>query len=89
MSSAPIDLVAEARAIPRKPNGDPCSVVIATQTRPDLAASIVALVHDTESLPKAASAVLAKYNLTISPLAISRHRRGLPCVHCGYHGLHA
>lgn len=91
MSSAKapdIDLVAEARAIPRKPNGEPCSVVMATRNRPDLAASIVALVHDSTVSAATAATVLSRHGITIAGLAISRHRR-TPCVHCTYHGLHS
>lgn len=87
-SHAPIDLVAEARAIPRKPNGDPCSVVIATREHPELAASIVALVHDATVSAATAAVVLARHGVNVAGLAINRHRR-TPCVHCTYHGLHS
>lgn len=85
-ANAPIDLVAEARAIPRKPNGDPCSVVQAAHARPDLAAAIVAVVHDPLSLPANASLILGRYDLKVSELTIGRHRRGL-CKQCPYYEL--
>ncbi len=87
-ANAPIDLVAEARAIPRKPNGDPCSVVIATRERPELATGILALVHDATVSAANASRVLANHGINVAALAINRHRR-TPCVHCTYHGLHS
>ena len=88
LSTTPIDLVAEARAIPRKPNGDPCSVVLATQARPELTDTIIALVHDEGSTTKTAADIFTKHKLRISALTIGRHRR-LPCAHCAYHGLSA
>ena len=82
-----IDLVAEARAVPVKPPGDPCSVVLATQARPEMAATIIALVHDDKSPAKVAAAIFAKHDIYIPALTIGRHRRGLPCAHCTFHGI--
>lgn len=81
-----IDLVAEARAIPRKPPGDPCCVVLATRQHPALAASVVALVHDATISTATASEVFARHNINIPALTIGRHRR-TTCTHCTYHGL--
>ena len=81
-----IDLVAEARAIPTKPTGSACAVVAATRKRPDLAATIIALLHDTESTATLAADIFTRHNIPISANMVSRHRRN-QCTQCKYHGL--
>lgn len=86
MTKPTIDLLAEARAEKRKPNGEPCNIVTATLDHPDLAASILAVIRDTSISPTTASRTFARHNINISHLTIGRHRR-TPCAHCTYHGI--
>lgn len=80
-----MSLLEEARAIPSRPRGNPCQVVIECQAHPDLADQILEAIYSVEQTVKVAN-VFRKRHIDIAALTIGRHRR-IPCTHCAHHGI--